>query len=55
MEVEFADENLDRLETDLQFDGGFDKEHRQGFSQSDASYQGGSRRARFLRNEEPAF
>jgi toxin HigB-1 len=31
MEVEFADENLDRLETDLQFSGGFDKGTVKGF------------------------
>lgn len=31
MEVEFADENLDRLETDRQFDGGFDKSAVKGF------------------------
>ena len=31
MEVEFADENLDRLETDLQFKGGFDQDAIRGF------------------------
>ncbi|MDH2400448.1 type II toxin-antitoxin system RelE/ParE family toxin [Bradyrhizobium sp. SSUT18] len=31
MDVDFADENLDRLETDLQFDGGFDKAIVKGF------------------------
>jgi proteic killer suppression protein len=31
MEVEFADENLDRLETELQFDGGFDRAIVKGF------------------------
>ena len=41
MEVEFADESLDRLETDLQFVGGFDKERRQRIPQGDASYPGG--------------
>lgn len=31
MEVEFADENLDRLETDLQFEAGFDRATVKGF------------------------
>jgi toxin HigB-1 len=31
MEVEFADESLDRLETELQFTGGFDRGTVKGF------------------------
>ena len=31
MEVEFADESLDRLETDLQFNAGFDRATIKGF------------------------
>jgi proteic killer suppression protein len=31
MEVEFADESLDRLETDLQFTAGFDRATVKGF------------------------